>query len=442
MKKVCLLPLTLAALLYALSAAVPATVAASAADTTPPVTTCAAPSGWQNAAFTVHFTASDVESGVVATWAAVDDGPAREVGGAAGASLDITAPADHSFDGVHTLSYASTDAAGNREATQTVEVRVDTKGPSTAVKAAVGYSGRAVTLRYSIADRLSPTAAAVTLVVTDGAGQTVRSIALGTRRTGTAYRVKWTPAASGAFKYSVAARDLAGNEEASARSAAIVVKRLARATIGRSYQGRPITVTQFGAGSRRLLVVGGVHGNESGKAVADQFEAYLLAHPAALPSGARIDVLANANPDGCARRTRANARHVDLNRNLPTTDWRRSLSALNEPGGPGLTGGASPGSEPETKALLACLRGGFSVVVSLHSRVGILDCSGPGARALGKRMSALCGLPVDKLWYDKYITGSLGGYVPERYHIPIVTVELANARLGAGLRAALLEAAR
>ena len=54
------------------------------------------------------------------------------------------------------------------------------------------------------------------------------------------------------------------------------------------------------------------------------------------------------------------------------------LSALNEPGGPGLTGGAGLGSEPETKTLPACLRRGFSVVVSLHSRAGIL---GSGMRA-------------------------------------------------------------
>lgn len=432
--------MALVALTCALVPVVPA--AASAADSTPPVTTCDAPSGWQNAPFTVRFTAADAESGVAATWAAIDDGPPLEVGGAAGASVDIPAPADHSFDGVHALSYYSIDVAGNNEVAHTIELRVDTTGPSTSVRAAVGYKGRAVTLGYTVADRLSPDVAAVTLVVTDGAGQTVRSFALGSRRTGVWYSARWTPPAKGVFQYRLTAQDLAGNGEVSAGSATIVVKWLARKTIGRSYQRRPITVTQFGAGRRRLLIVGGVHGNESGTAVARQFVAYLLAHPRALPSGARIDVISCANPDGYARHIRGNARHVDLNRNLPTHDWRRRLSALNEPGNPGLTGGASPGSEPETKALLAYLRSGFAVVVSLHSRAGILDCTGPGARALGRRMSALCGFPVSKLWYDPYITGSLGRFVPERYHTPIVTVELLRAKLGSGMRAALLAAAR
>jgi len=347
MTKANLLPVTLVTLLCALLPVAPAAAseasaasaaseasaasAASAADLTPPVTTCDAPSGWQRAPFTVHFTASDAESGVAATWAALDDGPLLEVGGPAGASVDIPAPADHSFDGVHTLSYYSTDAAGNSEVTHTIEVKIDTTGPTTSVRAAVGYMGRAITLRYSVADRLSPDVVAVTLLVTDGVGQTVKSFALGSKRTGTWYRVRWTPAAAGVFHYAVSAQDLAGNGEVSAGSAGIVVEWLARETIGRSYQGRPITVTQLGGGSRRLLVVGGVHGNESGTAVATQFVTYLLAHPGALPSGARIDVIGCANPDGYARRIRGNARSVDLNRNLPTANWRRRLDRRRRP---------------------------------------------------------------------------------------------------------------
>src|SRR5450759_4314548 len=206
MRKSCLLPVTLVALLCALFPVVPAA-------------------------------ASDAESGVAVTWAAIDDGPLLEVGGPAGASVDIPAPADHSFDGVHTLIYYSADAAGNSEVAHSIEVRVDTMGPRTSVRAVVGYKGRAITLRYSVGDRLSPDVAAVTLVVTDGAGQTVTSFTLGSRRTGTWYRARWTSPAKGVFHYSVAAQDLAGNGEASAGSARIVVKWLARKTIGRSYRG-------------------------------------------------------------------------------------------------------------------------------------------------------------------------------------------------------------
>jgi hypothetical protein len=156
-----------------------------------------------------------------------------------------------------------------------------------------------------------------------------------------------------------------------------------------------------------VLLIGGVHGNEFGTPVAKRFIAYLCAHPGAVPSGARIDVIRCLNPDGRVRDTRGNARHVDLNRNLPTRDWKRALDARDEPGNPGLSGGRAPGSEPETKALLAYLKRGFRAIVSLHSHAGILDCDGPGAVTLGRRMSALCGLPVGRLSYDPFITGSL-----------------------------------
>ena len=308
------------------------------------------------------------------------------------------------------------------------------------MRATAGYSGRAVALSYRVRDRLSGPARELRLVVSDAGGGIVAEVALGAAG-GEWRRARWVPETAGAFSYAVTATDLAGNAGASA-PAAVDVKALVVLAIGRSVRGRPITVTRFGEGRRRLLVVGGVHGDEAGTPVAVQFVRYLLAHPRALPSGVRIDVLACANPDGYARHTRGNARNVDLNRNLPTRNWRHRLSALNEPGTSRLTGGSAPGSEPETQALLAHLRGRFDVVVSLHSRGGIIDCSGPGASAVGRRMSALCGLPLGKLWYDPYITGSLGRFVPERYRIPIVTVELRGRRLGAGMRAALLAAAR
>jgi murein peptide amidase A len=212
--------------------------------------------------------------------------------------------------------------------------------------------------------------------------------------------------------------------------------------IGRSVRGRHIVVARFGTGQRHVLVIGGVHGNETGTAVATKFAAYLVLHPAAVPAGAQIDVIRCLNPDGRALRTRGNARRVDLNRNLPTRSWRRRLKREDPSARLGLSGGRGPGSEPETKALLAYLKRGFAVVLSLHSHAGILDAGGPGGTALARRMSRLCGLPVGHLSYQSSITGSLGDYVPATYRIPIITVELKNAKLGRGLRSALLVSAR
>jgi murein peptide amidase A len=308
------------------------------------------------------------------------------------------------------------------------------------VRPAVGWQKRDVRLRYRVVDP-SDTRASVTLTISDAAGEVLTTLPPRDVSTGDWQSASWVPAAAGEYSFTAAAADTVGGSGVSA-GAAVDVTALSRFAAGRSVRGRSMTVTRFGVGSHRLLLLGGVHGDEYGTPVARALQSYLLAHPRALPAGASIDVVACANPDGFAARTRANARRVDLNRNLPTRNWRSRLRARDASSLLGLTGGRAPGSEPETKAVLKLLATRYDVVVSLHSHAGVLDCSGPGAKALGRRMSGLCGLPLGTLWYDPYITGSLGRYVPEKYDIPIVTVELRSPKTSSGMRAALLEAAR
>jgi predicted deacylase len=297
-----------------------------------------------------------------------------------------------------------------------------------------------VQLRYRVIDS-SDTRASVTLTISNAAGDVVWTLSPEDTSTGDWHVASWTTSAAGEFSATAAAADSAGGTGVSA-AAAVHVLALSRSVAGRSVRGRAIGVTSFGAGDHRLLLLGGVHGDEYGTPVARALERYLLAHPAALPSGASIDLVGCANPDGYAAHGRGNARGVDLNRNLPTRNWRSRLRAQDASSLLGLTGGRSPGSEPETKAVLDLLETRYDVVVSLHSRAGVLDCSGPGAKALGRRMSRFCGLPLGTVWYDPYITGSLGRYVPEHFGVPIVTVELRSPTMSSGMCAALLEAAR
>jgi len=92
-------------------------------DTTPPVTTDDAPAGWQNAPVTVHLTASDPSpgSGIAHTYYTLDGGSQTE-----GTSVTVAAPADHSGDGTHTITYWSVDKAGNVEDPHTCTVTIDT----------------------------------------------------------------------------------------------------------------------------------------------------------------------------------------------------------------------------------------------------------------------------------------------------------------------------
>ena len=282
------LPLLLAVALLAFACAASLTRAAAAradtaptasptatpTDATPPTSTCDAPSGWQNAPFTVTFTANDDVSGVATVWSWLDNDKPQN-----GLQLAVPVPADGSFDGLHTLTWYAVDNAGNQEAPQTAVLRIDTTGPTTTGKTVTAFTGRAVKLRYEVSDALSPQVGAVELTLSDSRGTVVQRVALGTKNANTWYATPWTPSATGTYRYSVSAADLAGNVQSKATAAGVVVKGPWWYVIGRSVQHRAIVVARFGSGARRLLVVGGVHGNEYGTAVAARFAAYLAAHP-------------------------------------------------------------------------------------------------------------------------------------------------------------------
>ncbi|MFP5486852.1 MAG: M14 family zinc carboxypeptidase [Acidimicrobiia bacterium] len=113
--------------------------------------------------------------------------------------------------------------------------------------------------------------------------------------------------------------------------------------IGRSVEGRPITVIRRGTpGGTRVLAVGVIHGNEdAGVAIIDR----LAVDP--VPEGVELWLVRSMNPDGQAIDDRQNANRVDLNRNFPE-NW----DVLGAPGD-WQYGGPSPASEPETRAMVA-----------------------------------------------------------------------------------------
>ena len=90
----------------------------------------------------------------------------------------IAAPADHANDGRHTVSYYSTDHAGNREAAQSRTVKIDTRGPRTAApRPCTVVRGFWPALGY-LAALLSPRAE-ITVRITDHRGHTRQVLPLG-----------------------------------------------------------------------------------------------------------------------------------------------------------------------------------------------------------------------------------------------------------------------
>jgi murein peptide amidase A len=205
--------------------------------------------------------------------------------------------------------------------------------------------------------------------------------------------------------------------------------------VGTSVQGRPILAASFGSGARRILVIGGIHGSEFGSDVAEQFAAWLSSNPDGVPTGSRVDVVACANPDGRAMGQKGNADGVNLNGNFPTRNWKRQQY---------LTTSAGPraGSEPETQALMRLLEAGYARVVSLHSQGGFVDYDGPDGLVAASRVASASGFPVRKLGPASDYAGSLGTYVPERFGIAILTLELSSREMSSGVLAGLLAAVR
>jgi len=198
---------------------------------------------------------------------------------------------------------------------------------------------------------------------------------------------------------------------------------------------RPITATALGDGraAAAVLVVGCIHGNEpAGIAVVRR----LTSLPA--PTGVRVWLLPDLNPDGVHAGTRQNAHGVDLNRNFPFA-WQPI----------GVRGdqqyaGSAPLSEPESRiAHRLILRVRPRVTIWFHQPLGVVDESG-GDIGGGRRFARLAGLPLRRLvrypgsavgWQDHRLAGTTA-----------FVVELPPGRLSPGraqqLAAAVIRLAR
>jgi protein MpaA len=212
--------------------------------------------------------------------------------------------------------------------------------------------------------------------------------------------------------------------------------------IGRSVEGRPLTLYLFGderACAGVTLILGGIHGNEPTSAGVCRELVDLLTASPELCGGRSVIILPEANPDGLARKLRTNANLVDLNRNFPATNWQKTRRS-------GFFGGDAPASEPETRALIRLLEQFRPArIISVHAMWQPCNNYDGPAEALAISMSEHNGYPVRaNIGYPT--PGSLGSFAGADRQIPTLTLELpANhptARSWTNNREALLAAVR
>ena len=186
-------------------------------------------------------------------------------------------------------------------------------------------------------------------------------------------------------------------------------------TIGRSVQGRPLRALTLGHGARRVLWIGGIHGDEpQGRVATASLPEAFRRHR--LGGSVTLTILEDANPDGRALGTRENANDIDLNRDFPATNFDRSNPE----------NGGTPLSQPESRALYALIqRTKPDLVVSCHAFRGdhFVNFDGP-ARDLARRFSRLSGYRVEASGELGFGTpGSLGTLVGVDLGTAVITIE-------------------
>jgi hypothetical protein len=200
---------------------------------------------------------------------------------------------------------------------------------------------------------------------------------------------------------------------------------------GKSAQGKDLTAYRFGAGSRHIMLVGGVHtGYETNTVgLVRELRTHFEAASGEIPPNVALILVPALNPDGLTYgeqlRGRFNANEVDLNRNWGCS-WSPTAVFRDNPVSPG----NQPFSEPEVQALGALIQqvNPYAVLFYHSAARGVFpgNCERHVSDGLAQVYADASGYPFQSDFADYTVTGSASGWV-DSYGIPSVDVELATA---------------
>lgn len=192
-----------------------------------------------------------------------------------------------------------------------------------------------------------------------------------------------------------------------------------------SVKGTPIfhydSKLAAGKPKKKVLVLGVMHGDEAeGGSVARRWMERLVG----LTARNQWRIVPVLNPDGWETKTRTNANGVDINRNYPSQDWdelAHKYWASKKGNDPRRNPGPSAGSEPETQCTIRHIED-FQpdFIVAIHTPYGVLDFDGP--KITVPKYKAIPWVSLGTF------PGSLGRYMWKDKNVPVLTVELKNAK--------------
>lgn len=184
---------------------------------------------------------------------------------------------------------------------------------------------------------------------------------------------------------------------------------------GNSINGLPIMGYHFGTSGPKVLILGGVHGDEvEGVTCAlGLLNSFVNAFTYKLD----LTLVPKFNIDGVLNKQRKNANGVDLNRNLPTNDWTSKVAKES------YYPGTAANSESENQALVEWInKEKPRLIISLHSWKPLLNTNGnchPEAEIISK----LTGYSIEEsIGYPT--PGCLGTYTGLERDMPTLTYEI------------------
>ena len=185
---------------------------------------------------------------------------------------------------------------------------------------------------------------------------------------------------------------------------------------GLSVEGRPIPAfVSHNEASRYCYLIAGTHGDEpEGVYVQEKLVEWIKLAGLSIP----YIIIPALNPDGLRINSRGNGNGVDLNRNLPASNWSDEARAQR------YFPGTKPASEPETKFLLKMFEQyPPGIIFSFHSWQPFVNGRGNCDDILDY-IHLVNSYAIVKDEIDNHPTpGSLGSYVDEKLGIPIITFE-------------------
>lgn len=177
----------------------------------------------------------------------------------------------------------------------------------------------------------------------------------------------------------------------------------------------PILSYDFGTSGKKVLILGGVHGDEiEGVWCALHL---LKQWTISFSYKLRVTLVPQFNIDGVLLKQRTNFNGVDLNRNLKTKDWSAEIKTQRYHPGP------SAGSEKENQSLMRWIDlNKPDFIISLHSWKPLINVNGncePFASCLSKHTGYVI---EETIGYPT--PGCLGTYTGLERKIPTITYEI------------------